>query len=224
MKKTGTNYHNLIESLMCLFTADDGTIKILLTRKRNEPYKGYWCLPNDTISKEETIEENVTHFMEERFEYKDFYMEQSNVFSSLDRDPDNRVIGVSYMGLIDSVRAFILHPETEDIDEVSWFPLEELPKIAYDHEEIIKSAIENLKKELVSTEVLRQFFPGDFTLPEIQRVYEQILGRKLDRRNFRKKFLSFHVIEETGEKTEGKSGRPAALYRFKENSKNQNLF
>lgn len=224
MKRIGNNYRNVIESLMCLFTAEDGVVKVLLTRKKNDPYKGYWCLPNETVSVDETIEENVTRFMEEQFQYKNFYIEQNGTFSALSRDPENRIIGVSYIGLIDSVRAFILHPEIEEIDEVSWFPIRELPKIGYDHEEIIMKALQNLKKELSNTEVLKNLFPGDFTLPEIQRVYEQVLGIRLDRRNFRKKFLSFHVIEETGEKTEGHNGRPAALYHFKEVTENKNLF
>lgn len=224
MKKTGNNYRNIIESVMCLFTSEDGVVKVLLTRKKNDPYKGYWCLPNDTVSTEETIEENITHLMDEQFQYRNFYMEQSGTFSNLERDPENRIIGVSYLGLIDSVRAFIMHPEMEEIDEIAWFPISNLPKMGYDHEEIVKKAILNLKKELSNTEVLKQLFPGDFTLPEIQKVYEQVLGLELDRRNFRKKFLSFNIIEETGEKTEGHNGRPAMLYRFKEETANKNLF
>lgn len=224
MKKIGNNYRNVIESLMCLFTAEDGVVKVLLTRKKNDPYKGYWCLPNETVSIDETIEENVTRFMEEQFQYKNFYMEQNGTFSALDRDPENRIIGVSYIGLIDSVRALVMHPEIEEIDEISWFPIRELPKIGYDHEEIIEKAIENLKKSLVNTVVLKNLFPGDFTLPEIQKVYEQVLGISLDRRNFRKKILSFQLMEETGEKSEGHNGRPASLYRFKEVTENKSLF
>lgn len=224
MKRSGSNYRNIVESVMCLFSADEGVVKVLLTRKKNEPYKGYWCLPNDTVSVEETIEENIKSLMNEQYQYSNFYMEQSGTFSDLNRDPENRIIGVSYLGLIDSVRAFIMHPEMEEIDEVAWFPIRNLPKIGYDHEEIILKAISDVKKELVNIEVLKQLFPGDFTLTEIQKVYEQVLGIELDRRNFRKKFLSFNVIEETGEKTEGHNGRPAMLYRFKENVKNKNLF
>ncbi len=223
MKRIGNNYKNVIESLMCLFTSDNGDVKVLLTRKKTEPYKGYWCLPNDTVSIEETIEENVMKMMSEQYQYTNFYYAQSGTFSRLDRDPENRIVGVSFLGLIDSVHALILHPEIDDIDEVSWFPINTLPKIGYDHEEIIQNALSNLQKELTNIDLLKRWFPGDFTLPEMQKVYEQILGHHLDKRNFRKKFMNLNVIEETGEKTEGQ-GRPAVLYRFKEDAKKEEIF
>ncbi len=224
MKKIGNNYRHVVEGLVCLFTAEDGVVKILLTRKKNEPYKGYWILPNETVPSEETVEECVSRMMKEQYEYSNFYQKQNGTFSALDRDPDNRIIGVSFLGIIDSVRALILHKETEDIDEFAWFPIRELPKIGYDHEEIIHHAIRHLKEELSTTDAFKVLFPGDFTLPEIQKVFEQVIGNSLDKRNFRKKILSLNIIEETGEKEVGRNGRPAVLYRLKEMEENIRIF
>ena len=107
---------------------------------------------------------------------------------------------------------------------MKWFLINELPKIGYDHEEIAINSIETLKKKLLTSESLKTLFPSDFTLPELQKIYEQILGKQLDRRNFRKKFLSLDLIEDTNEKNIGCNGRPAKLYRFKEGIQNINIF
>ena len=96
--------------------------------------------------------------------------------------------------------------------------------MAYDHKEILENAIEKLKTKLTNTNVLKNLFPSDFTLPELQNVYEKIMNIKLDRRNFRKKFINLGLIEDTGYKNEGGSGRPAKLYKFKENIKEIDLF
>ena len=102
--------------------------------------------------------------------------------------------------------------------------INEIPKMAYDHKEIIEKSIDKLKTKLVNSNVLKSLFPSDFTLPELQKIYEQILGKQLDRRNFRKKFLSLDLIEDTNEKNIGCNGRPAKLYRFKEGIQNINIF
>ena len=146
-------------------------------------------------------------------------MEQNYTFSSIDRDPENRVVGVSYIGLVDNKKVKL----NEEL-ELNWFNLEELPKIGYDHKEIIESSKQLLKTKLVNTTILKNLFPNEFTLPELQSVFESIMNKKLDRRNFRKKFLTLNLIEETGNNSVGGSGRPAKLYKFKENIKDINLF
>ena len=108
--------------------------------------------------------------------------------------------------------------------ESAWFDINEIPKVGYDHEEVIRYSIDRLRSKIVNSTVLKSLFPSDFTLPEIQKVYEEILGVHLDRRNFRKKFINLGLIEDTGYKNEGMNGRPAKLYRFKENVKERNLF
>ena len=108
--------------------------------------------------------------------------------------------------------------------EYSWFTIDKLPKIGYDHSKVVDVALSQLKNKLNQSQTLQQIFPSDFTLPEIQKIYEQVLTKELDRRNFRKKFLNLDLIEETGEKAPSITGRPAKLYRFKKNIDNVILF
>ncbi len=214
---------NYIESLVNIFTVDDGQIKILLFRKKLEPYKGYWTLPSDIVRSNVTIEDNVSDVVYDIVGLKTLYIEQCHTFSKCDRGNDEFVVAVSYMGLIDSKSAEIKREERPDY-ESQWFSIDTLPKLAYDHEMVIKNAIDILSKKIVNISVLKTLFPSDFSLPEIQSVYEQLLGKQLDRRNFRKKFVNMGLVEETGDKSEGGNGRPAKLYSFKDNITDKNLF
>ena len=216
-------YINYIESLINIFTVDQGQIKILLFRKKVDPYKGYWSLPNDIVRNYVTIEDTVSDLVYDVVGLKSLYLEQCHTFSKCDRGNEEYVVAVSYMGLIDSKSAEIKREERPEF-ESAWFSIETLPKLAYDHEVIIKNAIEQLRKKIVNLNVLKTLFPSDFSLPEIQNVYEQLLGKKLDRRNFRKKFVNLGLVEPTGDKSEGGSGRPAKLYSFKENIEERTLF
>lgn len=206
---------NYVESMLCLLQATHGKVKVFLMRKTKEPYKGYWILPTRYITHDESAEESVQQILE-KIGLEKIYFEQGKVFSAVERMPEDRVISISYIGLIDSVTAQLYQGKTSL--EYGWFDIDALPKIAYDHHLVIKSAIEQLRDKIESLDILKILFPSDFTLPEIQKVCEQILGKTLDRRNFRKKFMQMDLIEYTGYKTEGSNGRPAKLYRFKENS------
>jgi 8-oxo-dGTP diphosphatase len=209
----------ILESLINIFTVEKGILKILLERKKEDPYKGYWILPNETLKKETTLEINIESILNKTINTSKIYIEQNYTFSGLDRNPNNRIIGTSYIGLVDNKKV-MLNAELE----LKWFNLEELPKIGYDHKEIIEKAKEQLKTKLVNTTILKNLFPNEFTLPELQSVFESIMNKKLDRRNFRKKFLTLNLIEETGNNSVGGSGRPAKLYSFKEKIKELNLF
>ena len=207
-----------IETLINTITVEKGKLKILLERKQEDPYKGYWILPGNILDNNETLEENIENILEEKLKTSKIYIEQNHVFSELNRNPNERVIAISYIGLVDS--------KTKEIkeQELSWFNIDEIPKTAYDHKQIIEKTLSELKTKLLNTNILKNLFPSDFTLPELQSIFETITNKKLDRRNFRKKFLTLNLIEETGYNSVGKSGRPAKLYRFKENIKDINLF
>ena len=151
------------------------------------------------------------------------YLEQGHIFSNLDRDPDERIVGVSYLALIDSKTLEIKKEDRPDL-ELQWFNIDDIPKMGYDHEIIVKDSIKLLSKKLLNSKVLKNLFPSDFTLPEIQKVYEQILGRELDRRNFRKKFINLGLVTDTGDKNIGGNGRPGKLYRFNEDLRERDLF
>ena len=209
----------ILESLINIFTVEKGKLKILLERKKEDPYKGYWILPNETLKKDTTLEVTIESILNRTINTSKIYIEQNYTFSGIDRYPGNRIISTSYIGLVDNKKLKL----NEEI-ELNWFNLDELPKIGYDHKEIIETSKELLKTKLVNTTILKNLFPNEFTLPELQSVFESIMNKNLDRRNFRKKFLTLNLIEETGNNSVGGSGRPAKLYRFKENIKDINLF
>lgn len=215
--------HVFFENLINIFTADKGELKVLLIRKKHEPYKGYWVLPGAYLNKNETIENSVTDAVLDKTGLLNVYIEQGYTFSALDRDPSGRTIALSFIGLIDSKSAEIKKEDRPDV-ESEWFTLDNLPKLGYDHEIIIHKSMDFLKKKIISSTVLKSLFPSDFTLPELQKIYEQILGKKLDRRNFRKKFVGLNLIEDTLEINIGFNGRPAKLYRFKNDIQEIDLF
>lgn len=209
----------ILESLINIFTVEKGKLKILLERKKEDPYKGYWILPNETLKKDTTLEVTIESILNRTINTSKIYTEQNYTFSGIDRYPGNRIISTSYIGLVDNKKV-----KLNQESELNWFNLNELPKIGYDHKEIIDSSKELLKTKLVNTTILKNLFPSEFTLPELQSVFESIMNKNLDRRNFRKKFLNLNLIEETGNNSVGGSGRPAKLYKFKENIKDVNLF
>lgn len=211
-----------IEAMASIFTIVDGKFKILLFRKKTEPYKGYWILPSCLLEKEKTLEETLENFVFSKTELKDLEYEQISVFSSVDRYPSKRIVGVSYISIVD-VRTIELH-QIGTNDNMEWFEIDSLPKIGYDHSSVIEVAIQHLKHMIRHSLSLQKIFPSDFTLPEIQKMYEQVLGEDLEISNFRKKFLKADLIEETGDKITGANGRPAKLYRFKEDVENKLLF
>ena len=212
----------ILETAINIFTVEKGILKVLLIRKNTEPYKGYWSLPGNNLGENETLEQNVNDLLEKMVGTKEIYNEQDYTFSKLDRNPSGRVLATSYIALTDN-NAIQINKEENQL-EIQWFDINTLPKMAYDHKEILEHAQELLKTKLINTNVLKNLFPSDFTLPELQNVYENIMNIKLDRRNFRKKFINLGLIEETGYNNVGGSGRPAKLYKFKENIKEVNLF
>lgn len=223
MSTFAKEHNNIIETLISIFTIDKGDLKVLLIKNKVDPYKGYWIMPGTPLKSDETLEDNVTDAVLDQTGLLKVYIEQCYTFSNLSRYPDNRVLAVSFMGLVDSTSVEIKREEKKDI-ESEWFKVVDIPKMGYDHEEIIKRDIEYLKKKIVNISILKNLFPSDFTLPELQKVYEQVFNKNLDRRNFRKKIVNMDLIEDTGEYNIGCNGRPAKLYRFKDDVKQVDLF
>lgn len=201
------SYYNIIEVLVNICAVSDNKIKILLRRKKNEPYRGYWMLPGDVLSNDQTLEECAENIVVNSINFPNMFLMQSHVFSNLDRDSEERIIACSFTSL--TVKEFV---HTSDMQ---WFDISELPKLAYDHESIIKVNIDELKKKVVRNDdnILFKLFPHDFTLSELQSFFENILDKSLDRRNFRKKLLTDNIVVETGEKI-NTAGRPSKLYVF----------
>lgn len=218
-----SEFRNLIETLISIYTIEKGVVKVLLLRKKTAPYKGYWMLPGQIISTHESAEDNVENVMYEKLGFAPMRLEQFGTYTKVDRLIDERVIAIGYIGLIDSKSVEIKKEERLGY-ETEWFNIASIPKMAYDHDEIMKDSIDYLRKKIVNSNVLKSLFPSDFTLPEIQSVYEKILNKTLDRRNFRKKFINLGLIEDTGYKTESYAGRPAKLYTFKDEIEVRELF
>ena len=214
---------NYNETLISIFSVFDGELKVLLLRKKTEPYKGYWILPGNLLRCDETIENNITDAVYDLTGLTNVYIEQTYSFSALDRNPDYRLIAISHIGLVDSTTVEIKREERENV-ESEWFKITDLHKLAFDHEMILNKNIKYLYSKIINSNILKILFPSDFTLPELQKVYEQVLDKPLDRRNFRKKFIALDLVEDTLEKNTGFNGRPAKLYRFKDDIKERNLF
>ena len=223
MSSNKKDYNQLLETLIGIFTVDKGKIKILLMHKKTEPYKGYWVLPGSLLSNNETLEDNITDVVCDTLGLPTMYIEQCYTFSNLNRDPDNRVVATSFIGLIDNITLVLKKQERDEI-ELAWFEINSIPKTGYDHDKIINKLVEYLKKRMINSNILKILFPSDFTLPELQRVYEQVLNTEIDRRNFRKKLVNLGYVIDTGDVNEGYMGRPAKLYRFNDELEERNLF
>ncbi len=215
-----TRYINQLEIIINLFTIENGMIKILLLKRTEEPFKNYWFLPSNLLMTSETIEEcaKATIYEYTNFEYIDLI--QCNIFSQIDRLPNERIIANSLIGIVPNI--VLNHHRYRKNIECEWFPINDIPKTVYDHAKIIEDAITFLKKQICDHHLIQNFLEEDFTLPELQSIYECAYGKKLDRRNFRKRMLATGKIIDSGEKVKKETGRPPRLYHFceKENQMN----
>lgn len=213
---------NTVEVMVNLFTVRDGKISILLDSKKDEPYKGYWMLPTKIVKDNQTIFETLQSILDDCFEHQSILLNQNEVFDDLERHPSERVIGISYVGFIDSKTIELSSNNIHN--EMNWFDITLLPKLAYDHAQVIGGCLHYLRIKFKEISTLKELFPSDFTLPELEHMYETIFNKKIDRRNFRKKLIHLNLVEETGDVIKGTTGRPAKLYRFKDDIERQEIF
>lgn len=195
-----------------IFTIKDDDLYVLLIKRKYPPYEGKWAMPGGFVEISEPLKGAALRELYEETGVKDVYVEQLYTFGDPKRDPRKRVITVTYFALIASEN-LVVRADT-DVSDVKWFSIYKLPRLAFDHEKILKYAIKRLRNKIMYTNVAFQLMPEEFTLTELQKAYEVILGKKLDKRNFRKKILSSNILSKTeSKKIEGRH-RPAALYRF----------
>lgn len=205
--------HPAVTVDIVLFTIMDEDLKVLLVQRLIEPYKGFWSLPGGFVHMDESLEEAALRKLKEKTNVDQVYLEQLYTFGDLERDPRTRVITISYYALVSSEK-FTLKP-SEAVSDVNWHSIYDLPELAFDHERILNYALERLRNKLGYTTVGSQLLPEKFTLPELCRIYEVILDRPIDKRNFRKKVAFLDILEDTDETTQKFSKKPAKLYRFK---------
>ena len=209
--------HPAVTTDIVIFTIRDARLKLLLIRRAAEPFKGSWALPGGFVNIDEDLEAAARRELAEETGVAGAYLEQLHTFGAPDRDPRERVITVAYYALIPS-DALEIRAAT-DAEAVGWFAMDELPGLAFDHAEIVAMAQERLRAKLDYSTIAFQFIPARFSLSELQRVYEIILGAEIDKRNFRKWVLALEQVEETGEQRRDGAHRPAMLYRVKEPGK-----
>lgn len=207
--------HQGIHVITSIFTVDKGVLKVLLVKRKNNPYKDFWALTGGALYNDEDLEDGLNREIYEKTGLEHIEVKLANVFGKKNRSPVMRMVAVTYIGIIDSSKVEIAK-STLKTSNAEWFSIDEVPHLAYDHNEIITDAIKKLKEEILKTDLLKVFFPNGFTLPELQKVYESILEKKLDRRNFRKKILNMDMIIPTDEEKIFAGKKKAKIYKFKE--------
>lgn len=197
-----------------LFTFHEDRLKVLLIRRSHAPFAERWALPGGFVNIDEDLEEAARRELNEETNVSDVYLEQLYTFGDPDRDPRGRVITVAYFALLSNDQVSRLQIRgASDVGEAAWWDIYTLPELAFDHARILHYAVQRLRWKLEWTALGFLLLPAEFTLSELQRVYETVLHEPLDKRNFRRKMLAADVLEETGNLREG-DHRPAKLYRF----------
>lgn len=217
MEVTNPLYRNQgIHVISSIFTVEKGITKVLLIQRKNKPFEGMWALVGGALHNDEDLDTGASREVYEKTGIANIELSLCNVFGKVDRSPVMRMVAVSYLGVIDSAKVNFLK-ETLKTSNADWFSIDNIPQLAYDHNEILKDALEKLKVEITRSNILKSLFPSGFTLPELQKTYESILGYSLDRRNFRRKILSLDLIEDTKKEIKFEGKKPAKVYQFKEN-------
>lgn len=195
-----------------VFGLDEGDLKVLLIERGLEPFKGKWALPGGFVRVDETLEAAAGRELEEETGVRDVFLEQLFTFSAIKRDPRERVVSVAYYALV-NLADHITRAAT-DASDAQWFSATKPPKLAFDHGEILSLALARLRGKLRYEPIGFELLPKKFTLTQLQHLYETVLGMQIDKRNFRKKVLSFDFLQALEETQREGAHRPAQLYRF----------
>ena len=192
-----------------ILTIKNNTIQVLLVKRLNEPFKDKWSIPGGYVRMSETLDAAAIRVLKEKTDVENVYLEQLYTFGDPLRHPTSRVITCAYFAL---VRAEDLNFKPSDT--VGWHKVVDLPALAFDHKEIIEYSMKRTRERLEMCPVAYQLLNEKFTLTEMQKAYEMIMGKSLDKRNFRKKALCTPGLKELEEFSKSTSKRPARLYRF----------
>ena len=209
--------------VLAMFTIEKGKFKVLLIKRKNEPFKDKWILIGGCAYNTETGEQAMKRELYEKTNLENLEFEMFDVFTNPKRSPLKRMIAIGYIGVSDCgiIEKF---SKTNKASDASWFEIDKIPELGYDHEEILHKAIEVLKQKIFTTTIMKRLFPDSFTMPELQTAYETILNKSLDRRNFRKKLLADKIIIETGQSLKVANKKAMKLYKFNNIQKQINLY
>jgi 8-oxo-dGTP diphosphatase len=198
-----------------VFTLREEALQVLLVRRGHPPFQGMWAIPGGFVKADESLETAACRELREETGVDDVYVEQLYTFGDPGRDPRMRVISVTYFAVIPAGEVRV--QAGDDAAAAGWFPMHDLPPLAFDHAAIIDCAVTRLRNKLEYTNVGFRLLAEEFTLTELQTAYQIVLGEELDKRNFRRRILQADILEETGGYRAGE-GRPARLYRYRENA------
>ncbi len=202
----------LATDVVC-FRVKDGKLEILLGEVvNNSKYKGCLAHIGGLIHVDETAEEAIDRLLRDKAGFSHVYKEQLYTFSKVDRDPRGRVVAVAYIALLNEKN--IQDLESAQVN-TEWKTVGEKMNLAYDHDEITKVAINRLRSKIIYTDIAKHLMPDEFTLSDLQKVYEVIQGEGIDKRNFRKRIISLNILKDTKRTIKKGVMRPASLYKFK---------
>lgn len=202
-----------VDAIVFGYSKADG-VSLLLIQRKYDPFKGSWAIPGGFVLNEESLEEAVERELKEETGVEVNYLEQLYSFGKPGRDPRQRIVSIAYFGLVKASQYQELKAST-DAENAAWFRIDKLPKLAFDHKEILQVAIERLRAKIRYQPIGFELLDKNFPFSDLEKLYTALLDRPINRRNFSKKILSFGFLEETGElsKAEGK-GRPSKMYQF----------
>lgn len=206
-------YFGAAISVDCVIFGFDGTeLKVLLMRCNMDPYIGQWSLIGDLLRVNENLKGAAKRILYKRTGLKDMYLEQIKAFGKVDRHPLGRVITVAYYSLV-KISEYELDNAPE-YREAHWHNISDITELAFDHLVILDECLKLLRKHVKEAPVGFNLLPHKFTLPQLQNLYENLLGKTLDKRNFRKKMLKMKILKDIGETQQNVSHRPGKLYSF----------
>lgn len=214
-----------IHVISAIFTVEGNHIKVLLIKRKNEPYKEKWALVGGALYNNEQLEDGVRREIFEKTGIKDVELYQYGVFDELGKTEDipMRMVAIAYLGLIDGKKTKIIKENRNTVD-VAWIDMNKVPDLAFSHNEILNKEIEKLRELILESNILKVLLPKEFTMPQLQSIYEGILNKTFDRRNFRKKILSLNIIDDTNKEISLNGNKPSKLYRFKDVIEDKKIF
>ena len=201
-----------VDAVLFGYSRNEG-VSVLLIKRKLEPFIHQWALPGGFVHKNESLEEAVYRELEEETGVKVTYLEQLYSFGKPERDPRMRIVSVAYFGIVKS-ESFRLHAST-DAEDANWYSIKKLPKLAFDHKNIIKTALERLRAKIKYEPLGFELLSTRFLFSDLEHLYATLLDRDIDRRNFKKKIMQLGFVEVLSEKDLSSTvGRPGNLYKF----------
>jgi 8-oxo-dGTP diphosphatase len=210
MTSSKSNTSVAVDNVVLSFSAN--SLRVLLVLRGSEPFRNMWALPGGFVQPDESLEAAALRELREETGIRNAFIEQLYTFGAAHRDPRGRVVSVAYYALVKPSKS---QPVAgDDAVQVKWFDITDLPKLAFDHREIITYAFSQLKQKFRYQPICFELLPAEFTLTQLQRLYESVLEMSLDKRNFRKKITSLDLLTATNEQLHAENSRNPVLYKF----------